>query len=255
MAPTSAASPDPTPDWTRIDTVCLDMDGTVLDLRFDNLFWLEVLPRRWGAERGLDYEQALTQLLPRFDARRGTLEWYCVDHWSEELGIDIPALKREHRDAIRYLDGAPAFLDLLRQLGKRVLLATNAHPLSLEVKNSVTGLERHFDELVSSHEFGVPKESAVFWKKMHESHDVDVRTTLFVDDSAAVLHGALAAGVAWLYQVLQPDSTRPPHAAVPGVPGIRRLADLQPSVVVQLATGASGPGFTPPSAGPDASSP
>ena len=36
----------PIPDWSCIEVVCLDMDGTVLDLHFDNLFWLEVLPRR-----------------------------------------------------------------------------------------------------------------------------------------------------------------------------------------------------------------
>jgi putative hydrolase of the HAD superfamily len=227
--------PEPLPDWSRIDTVCLDMDGTVLDLHFDNLFWLDVLPRRWGAERGLDHAAAMRELLPRFDARRGTLEWYCVDHWSAELGLDIAALKHELRHEIRYLDGAPEFLDLLRSLGRRVLLTTNAHPVSLAVKNSVTGLECHFDGLVSSHAFGVPKESALFWKKLHEHHGVDVRRTLFVDDSAAVLRGALAAGLAWAYQVLQPDSTRAPHALVEGIPGIVRLADLGPSVRVHLS--------------------
>jgi putative hydrolase of the HAD superfamily len=123
----------PTPDWSAIDVVCLDMDGTVLDLRFDNLFWLDLLPRRWGEARGLDYDGAMAQLRPRFEAKRGTLEWYCVDHWSEELGLDIPALKHELRDEIRYLDGAMEFLDLLRASRKRVLLTTNAHPLSLQV--------------------------------------------------------------------------------------------------------------------------
>lgn len=237
MMTTSAATPDPLPDWARIDTVCLDMDGTVLDLHFDNLFWLEELPRRWGAARGLTRDEAIEQLAPRFNAKRGTLEWYCVDHWSEELGFDVPALKHELRAEIRYLDGAPGFLDLLRGLDKRVLLTTNAHPLSLEVKNLQTGLARHFDELISSHEFGVPKERPEFWERLREKHGVDVCRTLFVDDSAAVLHAAVAAGVASVYQVLQPDSTRPPHAAVEGIPGVRRLADLQPSVVAQLPAG------------------
>jgi len=239
------------PDWSSIDTVCLDMDGTVLDLYFDNLFWLDVLPRRWGAERGLDYDAAIAALRPRFEAWRGTLEWYCVDHWSRELALDIPALKHECRNEIRYLDGATEFLDLLRRIGRRVLLTTNAHPATLAVKNSVTQLERHFDELLSSHAFGVPKESPSFWKKLHECHGVDVRRTLFVDDSAAVLDGARTAGVAWLYQVLQPDSTRPPHASLDGIPGIVRLADLGPSVRAQLSDGV-GPGSLAPEAVPSA---
>jgi putative hydrolase of the HAD superfamily len=118
-----------------------------------------------------------------------------------------------------------------------MLLTTNAHPISLRVKDAQTQLSRHFDELVSAHEFGVPKESPEFWERLRDGRGVDVRRTLFVDDSAAVLHAALAAGVAWIYQVLQPDSTRPPHAPLDDVPGIVRLADLAESVRAQLSGG------------------
>ena len=235
----------PVPDWSSIDVVCLDMDGTVLDLRFDNLFWLELLPRRWGEARGLDLDAAMAQLRPRFEAKRGTLEWYCVDHWSEELGLDIPALKHELRDEIRYLEGAAEFLDLLRASRKRVLLTTNAHPLSLQVKDAQTQLSRHFDELVSSHEFGVPKEHPDFWEQLERRHDVPLARTLFVDDSAAVVEAARRAQVGWIYQVLQPDSTRPPHPPVAGIAGLFRLADLRDSVVAQLSVGA-GPASLPP---------
>lgn len=219
-------APRPAPDWDRIETVCLDMDGTVLDLRFDNMFWLEALPRRWGEQRGLDERSALAQLKPRFDARRGTLEWYCIDHWSEELGCDIAALKHEMRGHIRYLPGALAFLGYVRGLGKRLLLTTNAHPISLDIKNRQAGLAPHFDELVSSHEFGVPKESPEFWSHLARGHDVAVETVLFVDDSRAVLEAARTAGVRWTYQVLQPDSLHPPHEAANGFEGVCSLADL-----------------------------
>jgi 5'-nucleotidase len=202
------------------------MDGTVLDLRFDNLFWLEALPRRWGAARGLDPQQSWALLKPRFDAKRGTLDWYCIDHWSEELGFDVAALKHEMRSHIRYLPGAIGFLDWLRARGLRVLLTTNAHPVSLGIKSAQTGLASHFDQLVSSHEFGVPKESPGFWEQLARGHGVAAGSTLFVDDSVAVLHAARTAGVRWVYQVLQPDSTLPAHAEADGLPGIRGLADL-----------------------------
>ncbi len=216
------------PAWAEVETVCLDMDGTVLDLRFDNLFWLEALPRRWGATRGLDERESFARLKPRFDAKRGTLDWYCVDHWSEELEFDIAALKVEMREHIRYLPGAVEFLDHLRALGKRMLLTTNAHPISLGIKSRQTGLERHFDELVSSHEFGVPKESPEFWRCLSRSHRVDPGSTLFVDDSIAVLTAARTAGVRWLYQVLKPDSSMDAHAEHDGFAGIIALGDLGP---------------------------
>ena len=216
------------PDWSAVRTVCLDMDGTVLDLHFDNLFWLDALPRRWGERHGVPAEEAIPLLRSRFDARRGTLEWYCIDHWSEELDFDIAALKAEMHAHIRYLPGALEFLAALRPLGKRLLLTTNAHPISLGVKNRVAGLERHFDELVSSHEFGVPKEAAGFWTQLARRHGVDPASTLFVDDSAAVLEAARAAGVGQVFQVLLPDSTQPLRTPLPGFAAVPGLGDLAP---------------------------
>jgi putative hydrolase of the HAD superfamily len=226
--PAVAEIPSAGPDWAAIRTVCLDMDGTVLDLSFDNLFWLDALPRHWGERHGVPAAEAIPLLKSRFDARRGTLEWYCIDHWSEELDFDIAGLKSAMSAHIRYLPGALEFLDAARALGKRLLLTTNAHPISLAVKQRRTDLARHFDELVSSHEFGVPKESPAFWTRLAASHGVDPADTLFVDDSAAVLEAARAAGVGAVYQLLHPDSTQPPRAPVPGFPGIRSLADLVP---------------------------
>jgi len=217
------------PDWAAIRTVCLDMDGTVLDLSFDNLFWLEVLPRRWGERHGVPADESIRLLRSRFDSKRGTLDWYCIDRWSDELDFDIAALKASMSQHIRYLPGALEFLDAVRALGKRLLLTTNAHPISLAVKERSTGLARHFDGLVSSHEFGVPKESPEFWVRLAASHAVDPAETLFVDDSEAVLEAARAAGVAAIFQLMHPDSTLPPRQPVAGFAGVSSLAALLPA--------------------------
>jgi putative hydrolase of the HAD superfamily len=214
------------PDWARIEAVCLDMDGTVLDLRFDNYFWLEVVPQRYGALHGISREEALERLLARIDAWRGRLEWYCIDHWTAELELDIEALKVEFREHIHFLPGSEQFLDRLGALGKRRLLTTNAHPKSLAVKDGKTGIGRYFDLMVSSHEVGAAKEHPEFWSRLARGHDIDPATTLFVDDSPSVLRAARDAGVRWLYQVLQPDSTQPPRAPVPGINGIDCLGRL-----------------------------
>src|ERR1700687_950409 len=86
----------PAVDWPAIDTVLLDMDGTLLDLRFDNWFWQELIPGRYAAADGLSPHDASERLKPKFRATRGTMEWYCIEYWSRELGLDIELIKREH---------------------------------------------------------------------------------------------------------------------------------------------------------------
>src|SRR5262245_30706534 len=113
--------------WSDIDTVLLDMDGTLLDLRFDNYFWLEFVPERYGERHRMSVAAAHELLAPRFAAHYGTLNWYCTDFWSRELGLDIAQLKHDIGDRVRFLDGAQEFLTTARSWGKRLLLVTNAH--------------------------------------------------------------------------------------------------------------------------------
>ena len=195
-------------DWTDIRTVLLDMDGTLLDLRFDNWFWQELLPARWGAARGLDLAAAQAALRPVFEREEGTLNWYCVDYWSRTLELDVAALKREHEHDIRVHPYVLDFLDAVRGKGKRVVLVTNAHRDALDIKLAATGIGGHFDAVHSSHDFGAPKEAAEFWERLVAVEPFDPATTLFVDDSRAVLEAARDYGIAHVVAVAKPDSTR-----------------------------------------------
>lgn len=214
-------------DWDHYDTVLLDMDGTLLDLRFDNFFWQELIPARYAALHALPHEEAVALLEPRFAAARGTLEWYCLDHWSRELGLDVAALKREAEDHIDFLPNVPDFLHAVRELRKRAVLVTNAHRGSLAIKLARTGLARHVDAIHSSHDLGLPKEHAGFWERLRAVEPFDARRTLLVDDSLPVLRSAHAYGIARVIAILRPDSTRP--AGVAGdFHGIDSVAELIP---------------------------
>ena len=74
--------------WPSIDHVLLDMDGTVLDLAFDNYFWGEVVPARYAAHKRIPFAAAHAELRPHFEALRGTLPWYSLAHWSALTGLD-----------------------------------------------------------------------------------------------------------------------------------------------------------------------
>ncbi len=213
--------------WHAIDTVLLDMDGTLLDLHFDNHFWLEHVPRRYGEKHGLSLEQAKEALMPRYKAVEGTMDWYCIDYWTRELELDIEGLKREIDHLIAIHTHVIDFLDATRSAGKQVCLVTNAHSKSLALKMERTRLEGHFDALICSHDLGYPKEDARFWPILAERQPFDVAHTLFVDDSLSVLKAARDYGIQHVLGVRWPDS-RGPERDVGDFPAINSFDDLMP---------------------------
>jgi len=195
------------PPWEAIDTVLLDMDGTLLDLRFDNYFWLEFLPERYAQRHGLTPGKAREVLWSMLAEKQGTLDWYCIDYWTREMSLDIAGLKHEIREHVRFLPGAEAFLRALREKNVRVALVTNAHRDSLKVKATQTGILDYFDVVFSSHSFGVPKEHPEFWRQLQAQLHFDPSRTLFVDDSVAVLGAAQRHGIAHVFAISKPDTT------------------------------------------------
>jgi putative hydrolase of the HAD superfamily len=214
------------PDWAQIDTVLLDLDGTLLDLAYDNHFWLEIVPTAYAAARLMPLEAARTEIAPLFRACEGTLPWYCIDHWSRKLDLDIEALKRANTQRIAWLPGAKDFLLRMRSRGKRVVLLTNSHPRVLRIKDENTGVLDYFDAAFTSHEFGVPKESAQFWDAVRAVEPFDAERSLFADDSPSVLRAAQNAGIRWVYGVRRPDSveTIRDHVDVPAIDAVGELS-------------------------------
>jgi 5'-nucleotidase len=216
------------PDWDQVESVFLDMDGTLLDLHFDNHFWLEHVPLRYGERAGLSKEAALEALMPRFRAVEGTLAWYSLDHWSRELDMDIVSLKRELTHLIRVLPHAEDFLRAVRKAGKRLVLVTNAHAPVLVMKMERTRLDAHLDAIVSSHDLGNPKETAEFWRSLQQVEPFDPARTLFADDSLPVLRAARDYGIKHLVAMRKPDSKRPAREIL-DFPSIETFAELMPS--------------------------
>ncbi len=212
-------------DWNAVDTVLFDMDGTLLDLHYDNYFWHEYLPERWGARHGLDPESAKAVLLPRLTERKGTLSWYCLDYWSAELGVDIMELKADIEHLIRVRPQAEELLRHVGALGKRRMLVTNSHQKLLDVKLERTGLGMHFECIVSAHGLGAPKEDAAFWHALRARQEFDPARTLLLDDNLDVLRAAAAFGVRHLLAIQQPDSRSPPRT-VPEFPSVGSFSVL-----------------------------
>ena len=197
-------------DWNEIDTVFLDMDGTLLDLYFDSYFWLTHLPKCYAEHHGVDEQQAKDHIVPKLKEKEGSLEWYCLDHWSDLFQLDLVTLKQEVKHLIRYRPSAREFLETLKQNNKRLVLATNAHMDVVKLKFLHTDLEIFFDNILCSHDFGCAKENAGFWEAVAKVEHFDKERTLFIDDNLNILRQAQSFGIRHLYAIHQPDSQTPP---------------------------------------------
>jgi putative hydrolase of the HAD superfamily len=195
-------------DWDLVDTVLLDMDGTLLDLNFDDYFWLEHVPQRWAEKYGSEAEAARERLLSQYRRLEGTLDWYCIDFWSKELGLDIMSLKYEVDHMIAVQPGVVEFLEAGRGAGKRCVLVTNAHGGSLGLKMQRTGLASHLDGIICAHDLGLPKEDPGFWSRLIQVEPFAPARTLLVDDSLPVLRSAEGFGIRFLLSVSRPNTRR-----------------------------------------------
>ena len=195
--------------WESIDTVLLDMDGTLLDLHFDNYFWKEHLPLRYAELKGLEPQSAKEYIVSITHSIQGSLNWYSTDYWSETLQIDVVELKHEvsHKVALRPF--CIDFLDALRAANKDIVMVTNAHHDSLALKMEKTRLAPKFDRLITVHEFSLPKEDPQCWQEVQKRHAFDACRTLLIDDNLHALASAREYGIEYLLGVYQPDSRAP----------------------------------------------
>jgi putative hydrolase of the HAD superfamily len=214
-------------DWSRIDHVLLDMDGTVLDLAFDNYFWGELVPQRYALANQISLEESYAVLRPRFRAIEHTLPWYCTDHWSRETGLNLKALKQEIREQVAFIGGSLEFMQAVKASGRALWLVTNAHPDAWQIKLDQVNLRPMFDVIVSSHDYGAPKEQPAFWQSLQAQHPFDPARALFADDSLPVLRSARNYGIGQIVAMRHPDSTQPPRV-IDEFPSAGGLGELLP---------------------------
>lgn len=213
-------------DWQNIDHVLFDMDGTLLDLYFDNYFWQQHVIQRYAEEHEVDEVTIRPKLLQRMNETRGSLDWYCLDFWSREFKLDILALKKEVDHLIAVHQHAEEFLQSL-QGWRTMSLVTNAHPDALKLKLERTGIEAYFDHVLSSHEFKTAKEESGFWEMLQQRLSFDPARTLLVEDSLSILSTAKNFGIAHLLAVKKPDS-RTAATEVNTFPSINDFGELLP---------------------------
>ncbi len=195
-------------NWKDVTTVLLDMDGTLLDKHFDDYFWEQYVPEHYSLLHNISIEEARGRLLATYKKVENTLAWTDLNHWSQELGLDIPDLKMRVDHLIDIHPYVLDFLEFCKEKGKKLFLVTNAHSKTLQIKLQKTAIGSWFDRIVCSEEVGLPKEVPEFWNRLEEMLDYSPGTTMLADDTEKVLASAAQYGMGYLVYVAKPSSKK-----------------------------------------------
>lgn len=193
----------------EVDAVLLDMDGTLLDLHYDNHFWLEFVPQQYALEHKISVEQAKHHVYAQCEKVSGSLNWYCHDYWSETLGLDIHALQHKTKHKIQVRSDTLWFLERLKQANIPAYILTNAHRSGVDLKMQQVDLTSYFKKIISSHDYNIAKEHLKFWASVEGELQIDLARCLFIDDNEKMLSVAEQAGVGFLRGIATPDSEKP----------------------------------------------
>ena len=195
--------------WDELDTILLDMDGTILDLNYDNHVWNQALPCAYAEKHSIDETAARSKLTGHMQEIHGTIDFYSFPYWAQYTKLDIKALHRDFTELIQFRPGAKAFLNWAKAKKKKTIIATNAHPESIQIKNEISALSSYVNHITSSHQYECPKETPKFWERLQIEHQFDKAKTIFIDDNAPVLDSSKNYGLAYNLIVARPDSQKP----------------------------------------------
>lgn len=211
--------------WKHIDRIFLDLDGTLLDKYFDDYFWEQYVPMAYATKHRVQPEECREVLLATYKSIESTLQWTDLDYWSDRLGLDLEALKKE---IVHLVNIHPHVMEFLRHaygMQKPIYLVTNAHPKTLGVKLGKVQIKGSFKKIICSQDVGMAKEQVEFWTKLQQLQAFDKKRTLFVDDTERVLDSAHSYGIKHLVHIAKPSS-RLPSTFSSNYPSVESFKDL-----------------------------
>ena len=194
--------------WNSIETFFLDMDGTLLDLAYDNYFWHEHIPNLYAKKNSITYKKAKKKIEIMYKNKKNTIEWYSLDYWSEILEINLKTELFNTKNKIKIFPGSIEFLRKLKEQKIKIILLTNCPRQMLNIKLTQTKLWGFFDKIISSEDYGFAKETNEFWYNLKKNIVFKIDSSVFIDDNQNVLDFSYKNGIKNIFCINVPDSKK-----------------------------------------------
>ena len=184
-----------------IEHILIDMDGVLLDTKYDNYFWQEYIPYIYSKKNNISLEQAIKITHSLFNYKKNTKDWYDLDYWTNILDIDVTKekKKKETMKKIKLKKNVIATLEDLKNKNKKLYLVTNAHKKTLDIKLSKFTLNEYFDTIICSHELRYVKEDIQFWYILRQHLNLDYKKSILIEDTIDNINSAYHAGLKSIY--------------------------------------------------------
>tara|TARA_B100000949_G_scaffold230528_1_gene241181 strand:+ start:1041 stop:1685 length:645 start_codon:yes stop_codon:yes gene_type:complete len=205
-----------------IKNFLIDLDGVILDLKYDSFFWKEHIPKIYSKLHKISYKEAQTITKQIFNYKKKTMDWYDINYWSNMLSFDVNKEKENNMERIALINGSKNFLEDLIRHDKNLYLITNAHPKTLQIKLKKYNIRKYFKSIICSHELNYIKEETQFWYILKNKLNIRFEDSVLIEDSLDNLMAAQSAGLKNLVYV----SKKSPQSRIIKPVTIEYLSDL-----------------------------
>ncbi|MBU2559569.1 HAD family hydrolase [archaeon] len=166
-----------------IKVLSFDVDGTLVDGRFADMFWNDGVPKLYAEKVGLSFDEAKDYLQGRYDEIGDCdLRWYLPEYWFAELGID----KNPKELVMEYaceIDVFPEVPEVLRKLSEKYMLVASSNAPRIFLEESIKGLCEYFKHTFSSTtDFGLVKKLPEFYHTLFEVLHIEPSELVHVGD-------------------------------------------------------------------------
>jgi len=147
-----------------ITHISFDLDGTLVDEKFDNIIWHEEIPKLFAEKNKIDIEDAKTKVYAEY-YRGAFIEkvdcWTDISYWFQRLGLDgWDNLMVDMKKHILVYDDTLKVLEQLSRKKYKLIVMSNAEEKFLDMKLEAEGLKKHFSSVFSAQStFGVRKKN------------------------------------------------------------------------------------------------